>query len=221
MHYRISPPFLLLLVALLGSLVLFFHLGILALSFARLGLSPHGALLLVSASMFGSLLNLPIARIRSRQPPNLQIRTPFGLLRIREWSRPGYTILAVNVGGCLIPVGFCAYLYNAFPLNAIDLGTGVLLVTLISYTLSRPVPGMGIAMPFFVGPFSAAAIGIWLGDDHQAPFAYISGSLGVLLGADLLRLPDIRRMGGPIASIGGAGTFDGIFLTGLMAALLT
>jgi uncharacterized membrane protein len=42
----------------------------------------------------------------------------------------------------------------------------------------------------------------------------------VLLGADLARLGEIRRMGAPVASIGGAGTFDGIFLTGLVAVLL-
>jgi uncharacterized membrane protein len=43
----------------------------------------------------------------------------------------------------------------------------------------------------------------------------------VLIGADLLRLKDIRRMGTPVTSIGGAGTFDGIFMTGIVAVLLT
>jgi uncharacterized membrane protein len=56
---------------------------------------------------------------------------------------------------------------------------------------------------------------------NAAPLAFASGVLGVLIGADLLRLPDIRRMGIPIASIGGAGTFDGVFLTGIIAVLLT
>ena len=45
-------------------------------------------------------------------------------------------------------------------------------------------------------------------------------ALGVLIGADLMRMKDIRRIGTPIASIGGAGTFDGIFLTGIIAVLL-
>ena len=40
------------------------------------------------------------------------------------------------------------------------------------------------------------------------------------IGADLLRLKDIRKLGAPIASIGGAGTFDGVFITGLLAVLL-
>jgi uncharacterized membrane protein len=56
--------------------------------------------------------------------------------------------------------------------------------------------------------------------ENSAPLAYICGTMGVLLGADLLRLNDIRKIGTPVASIGGAGTFDGIFLTGIVAVLL-
>lgn len=50
--------------------------------------------------------------------------------------------------------------------------------------------------------------------------AYIGGTLGVLIGADLLRLDVVRKLGAPVASIGGAGTFDGIFLSELVAVLL-
>lgn len=49
--------------------------------------------------------------------------------------------------------------------------------------------------------------------------AYVSGSLGTLIGADLLNLDALRGLGAPVASIGGAGTFEGIFLTGIMAVL--
>ncbi|MBS0554096.1 MAG: DUF1614 domain-containing protein, partial [Proteobacteria bacterium] len=49
---------------------------------------------------------------------------------------------------------------------------------------------------------------------------YIGGTLGVLIGADLLRLNQVGKLGAPVASIGGAGTFDGIVLTGLLAVLL-
>jgi uncharacterized membrane protein len=56
---------------------------------------------------------------------------------------------------------------------------------------------------------------------RQAPaVAYIAGSIGTLVGADLLNLDRVGRMGAPIASIGGAGKFDGIFLTGIAAMLL-
>jgi uncharacterized membrane protein len=87
--------------------------------------------------------------------------------------------------------------------------------------MSRPIPGLGIGMPMLVAPLTAALVAIPLGGEYRAPLAYIAGSLGVLIGADVLRLKDIRKLGAPLASIGGAGTFDGIFMTGLVAVLLT
>ena len=59
-----------------------------------------------------------------------------------------------------------------------------------------------------------------LSRQQAAPLAYIGGSIGVLVGADLLNLGKLRELGAPIASIGGAGTFDGIFLTGVLAVLI-
>ncbi|MGB5519376.1 MAG: DUF1614 domain-containing protein, partial [Gammaproteobacteria bacterium] len=81
-------------------------------------------------------------------------------------------------------------------------------------------PGTGIGMPMIIAPVCAAIIAIMLNSDHSAPLAYISGTMGVLLGADLLNFRHISQMGAMIASIGGAGTFDGIFMTGILAVLL-
>jgi uncharacterized membrane protein len=78
---------------------------------------------------------------------------------------------------------------------------------------------MGIAIPVFIPPLAAAAVALILSRRQVAPLAYISGSLGTLIGADLLNLGRIQSLGTPIASIGGSGTFDGIFVTGLMAVL--
>ncbi|MGA9991623.1 MAG: DUF1614 domain-containing protein, partial [Thiobacillaceae bacterium] len=66
---------------------------------------------------------------------------------------------------------------------------------------------------------ATAIVALALSRRHAAPLAYICGSLGTLIGADLLNLGKIQGLGAPIASIGGAGTFDGIFLTGLLAVL--
>jgi uncharacterized membrane protein len=63
-------------------------------------------------------------------------------------------------------------------------------------------------------------VALILSRQHAAPLAYIGGSIGVLVGADLLNLGKLRELGAPIASIGGAGTFDGIFLTGVLAVLI-
>jgi uncharacterized membrane protein len=48
----------------------------------------------------------------------------------------------------------------------------------------------------------------------------VGGTMGTLIGADILNLDKISSLGAPVASIGGAGTFDGIFLTGILAVLV-
>jgi uncharacterized membrane protein len=93
-------------------------------------------------------------------------------------------------------------------------------VAALCHWLAQPVPGLGIALPTFV-PAIATAIVAWvLSRQYAAPLAYIGGSLGTLIGADLLNLDKIQGLGAPVASIGGAGTFDGIFVTGIVAVLL-
>jgi uncharacterized membrane protein len=93
-------------------------------------------------------------------------------------------------------------------------------MTVIVHLLAYPVRGVGIAVPTFAPPLVAAAVALALSRQYAAPLAYICGSLGTLIGADLLNLDQIPQLGAPIASIGGAGTFDGIFLTGILAVIL-
>jgi uncharacterized membrane protein len=52
-------------------------------------------------------------------------------------------------------------------------------------------------------------------------FTYSLGVLSALFGADILHLKDIEKIGGGVVSIGGAGTFDGIFLTGVFAVVFS
>ena len=132
----------------------------------------------------------------------------------------GKTTIAINVGGCLIPVAFSLFLFAKVDLNFLSTIFGICVVTMVSYLVSRPIQGLGIGMPIFIAPLSAALIAMILDPGHSAPLAYISGTLGVIIGADVFHLKDIPRMGTPLASIGGAGTFDGIFMTGIVAVLL-
>jgi len=130
-------------------------------------------------------------------------------------------VIAVNLGGCLIPLTFSLYLYTHTTLGFAQTGLATAIVAAVSYWFSRPVHGIGIGMPALVAPLTAALTAMTLGGENSAPLAYICGSLGVVIGADLMRLKDVQMFGVPVASIGGAGTFDGIFLTGLLAVLLT
>ncbi len=205
---------------LLGSLVALItaiQVGLLGIVFEKLGLSRGGAYVLLFGSLFGSAINVPLFSVRAERDSNAPaVRAPLG----RDIPFTGRTRIAVNLGGCLIPVTFCAYLASHSLVPAPRTMIATALVSAACYWSSRPLPGVGIGIPFLVAPLSAALVAIVLAPDHSAPLAYISGTMGVLIGADLLHLGDVRKLGAPLASIGGAGTFDGIFITGIVAVLL-
>lgn len=221
MRSPFSPLFLFLFMALLLWLMFSVNLGLIALTLEKLGLNPDSALTLLLTSLFGSAINLPLFTLRAETPPCDAAYPYYGLLRQPLLPFDSRIRVAVNVGGCLVPVLFSVYLLMHTPLAPLRAVGATAIVTALSYVLSRPVPGVGIGMPILAAPVAAAMAAIWLGGEYRAALAYISGSLGVLIGADLLRLPDIRAMNAPLASIGGAGTFDGIFITGLVAVLLS
>jgi len=220
MQQRFSPFQLILFLFVLGFLLAFIQLGIITIAFDKLGLSRTEAYLLLFCSLFGSVINLPLMTIQAEAPTKKMPLSVWRLLRVNHLVFAGKTTIAINVGGCLIPFGFSLYLLGNTEIGFFHALLGVSFVSVVSYISSRPIQGLGIGMPILIAPFSAALVAILIDPAHSAPLAYIAGTLGVIIGADLLRLKDIRHMGTPIASIGGAGTFDGIFITGIVAVLL-
>lgn len=216
-----SPLHLFGFILLIGFLVAFVQVGALTIAFEKLGLSQHSAILLLLSSLFGSAINLPLFSVRAEAATLDQVPERLrGLLRQAMKEFKGRTLIAINVGGALIPVAFSFYLMRHHPLPLDQVLIATALVAAVSHAFSRPVAGIGIGMPIFIAPLTAAIVALLINSEQSAPLAYICGTLGVLIGADLLRLGNIRRMGVPVASIGGAGTFDGIFLTGIVAVLL-
>jgi len=217
-----SPFHLLAFIFLLLFLLVFVQLGLLSLAMEKLGLSLTQGMLLLFASLFGSSLNLPLTSIKAEHPePDASQPDLRRLLRLPPLPFTGRTLIAVNVGGCLVPIVFSASLINRFPLAGQDVLLAIAITAAICYAASRPVPGIGIGIPMFIAPITAAIVAMVIDGELAPPLAYICGTLGVLIGADLLRMKDVAKLGAPIASIGGAGTFDGIFLTGIVAVLLT
>jgi uncharacterized membrane protein len=215
-----TPLGLLGLILLAAFLVAFIQVGLVSIAVEKLGLPPGGLLLLLGGSLLGSGFNLPLFTIDA-EPPQRPPRTPSpSLLQPPQAPFHGKTVIAVNVGGCLVPLAFSGYLLFHHGLAPGSVLLAVALVAAIAYTGSRPVPGLGVAMPVLLAPLAAALAALAISPGQSPPLAYIGGTLGVLLGADLLRLKDIRHLGTPQASIGGAGTFDGIFITGIVAVLL-
>jgi uncharacterized membrane protein len=209
----------LLLIAALAMLVMSIQLGALTIAFEKLGLSPDSAFLLFLTILGGSLINLPLFSMKS-DPPRLEEMPP----PVREFYRrmpyTGRTLVLVNVGGCVVPAAFSIYLLAQHPLNVFYVALAVAAVAMLCFKITRPLPGVGLGAPLLLAPLMAALVSVALAPSNAAPLAFISGTLGVLIGADLLHLGDIRRLGTPFASIGGAGSFDGIFISGLVAVLL-
>ncbi|MDH5481054.1 MAG: DUF1614 domain-containing protein [Nitrosomonas sp.] len=216
-----SHPHLLFFIFLLVFLLILIQVEILTFAFEKLGLPPELGLMVLLLSLLGSVINLPVMRIKSDAPPQKSIQPTFwGLLKIPVQPFHNETQISVNVGGCLIPVALSIYLFIHNYLEGYSTLLGIAIMTAISYYFSRPVPGLGIGMPILIAPISAAFVGLLLNPEQSAALAYISGTMGVLIGADLFHLKTIPKLGAPFASIGGAGTFDGIFITGIVAALL-
>jgi uncharacterized membrane protein len=186
----------------------------------QLGVSSQTAVLLLLGSLIGSNVNIPLVEIASHGPAVTQAVELFGLrYLIPAATSASTTVIAVNVGGAVIPIIMSFYLlahYGLWLKGAI--ATAVL--SAVCFYLATPVPGVGIAVPLFVPAIASALVAFVLDRDHVAPLAYIGGSLGTLIGADLMNLDKVAGLGAPVASIGGAGTFDGIFVTSILAVLL-
>ena len=195
-----SPTIALLALAL-GLTVALLALDLVAYAYERIGIDSRYLFTLLAVSLLGSNLDIPVARLgddRDDAPP---------------------TTLAINVGGAIIPTGLSIFLLGtgAAPLTAF---LGVAVVAAVVHRIARPLPDVGIAVPIFAPPLFAAAMGLLLAPAAAPAVAYVAGTLGTLIGADLTNLSTLRRLGGSRASIGGAGTFDGIFVTGILAVLL-
>lgn len=196
-------------------------------SLEKLHLSPDTAMYLTIAIVLGGLINIPVKRIVQEQPVWSHPLTVFALdsMMPRWLIHRRETVIAVNVGGCIIPVGIAAYqiyhlaLVGESALSAAALATAI--VTFMSYMVATPVAGVGIVMPGFVAPITAALSALIFAPEYAPPVAFISGVIGTLVGADFFHIEDFIKTPVGVASIGGAGTFDGILLAGMIATILT
>ena len=226
MHYGhaqylpIAPSFFALLAAALGILLILVQIGVLRYAYMRLGVSSGMAFFLLFGSLLGSYVNIPIAKLGSETMVTEREVTYYGMRYIvPAVTNSPEVILAVNVGGAVIPTLLSIYLLSKNGLW----GRGLIataIIAAICHALAQPIRGVGIGLPIFVAPVAAAIVAVLISWRNAAPLAYAGGSLGVLIGADLLNLGQLQGLGTPVLSIGGAGTFDGIFVTGMIAVLL-
>ena len=212
-----------LLALLLAVLVPLLFAELLTAAMVKLHLSPGTAVLIVIGMFIGGMINIPVHRISRTEDVYEYPFAAFGF----GYGRPGMrryrrnTIIAVNVGGCVIPAVVAIYELALLD-PALWMRTLVVAVVNVAvcYGLARPVPGVGITIPGLVPALVAAILALLFARADASPVAFVAGVAGPLIGADLLHLKDVVRTATGMASIGGAGTFDGIVLSGVIAAYL-
>jgi len=218
-YFPVSLPFLLIFWGLIVVLIGLAALRLLRYASLSMGITETALIAVLGLSLLGSYVNIPVAYLPGHRAVTAGEINFFGMTYIVPMVQQSRaTVLAINVGGAIIPMMLSLYLlfkHRLFFLGAV----GTAFVAVVCHFLAQPVPGFGIALPIFVPAVATAIIAVALTRRRAAPLAYICGSFGTLIGADLLNLGAIQAMGAPVASIGGAGTFDGIFVTGLLAVL--
>lgn len=227
----IIPFFLLIIILMLALPLIFIYLFIRITeeAFTQIGFGHWHASLMVFGSIIGSMIDIPLHSGVITTYPAFMVDL-MGTMDVPVSFHP--VRLLVNVGGCIVPVLISIDLLRRRRAPISRAFFGAVVVAFVTYTMAEPVPNVGITLPVYVPPISAALVAVILCRGYRtAPaIAYISGSIGTLLGADVMNLltPGVLPALAPTSayprplalSIGGAGIFDGIFLTGVMAVLL-
>ncbi len=222
---------LLLLIIIIPLIIIYLFLRLTEAAFEQVGFDHRHATLAVFGSIIGSLIDVPLHFGTISSYPGWYVTLASTFTHgFPTTFHPFY--LAINVGGAIIPLIISIDLIVARRVSAWKAAIGVFIVAIITYILAAPVPNQGIVLPIWVSPTLAAVCGLVIsrGYDGAPSIAYISGSMGTLLGADILNLltPGVLPALSPLGlqttrpltlSIGGAGVFDGIFLTGILAVL--
>lgn len=204
-HAAALDPLIVLFGVAVAVVIFYYLIRWIRHTLGHLGLTPGEIAVIIWATLVGSLINIPLMRF-------------------------GEGFLGINVGGAIVPIVLSAYLIRrkGLPLN--EVLVGILLVAFVSFMVTTYDPEIGVYATFpwwLLPPFTAflvAAFAYWHESPHSAALAYVSGTLGTLIGADIVRLPQI--LGGPppaegvMLSIGGAGVFDMVFLAGILAVTM-
>jgi uncharacterized membrane protein len=213
------PLILVLLVLALIALVVLVELRILAYAYRKVGVKPRYVFAIMVLTIIGSHVNIPLYTIPVAHVSSAREVWMFGQPYVVQGVTQGATVVAINVGGALIPALLSLYLFVRSGMY-VRMLIGILVVSVVVHSLAYVVPGVGIAVNMLVPPLVAAGVALILAFRRAPPLAYVSGTMGALIGADIMNLGKVAELGAPMVSIGGAGTFDGVFLTGIIAGLL-
>jgi len=216
---------------LLGLFILIIPLlilGIIGAAFVRLGFSWFSALAVILLMIIGSLVNIPVHRIRRDVIRISRYNAPDQDTSSHEPRQAWDILITCNLGGTIIPAAISAYLlYQAVGITGTSLWfnvcIGIVMVAGITFVSTRIVPGAGIRVPLLIPGLTALLAGIIFSGGtglNAAVTALVSGTMGALAGGNIANLFRVSDLEIPEVSIGGAGTFGAVFICCILPALL-
>src|SRR5439155_16832535 len=180
--FPLTLPFVLLFFLLVSTLIVVVEIGLLEYAYEKMGINRRYIFTLLLLSLLGSYVNIPVAELPEEQVLSGEEIIFFGMRYVipfvQEWPR---TIVAVNVGGAVIPILLSLYLLVKNRLYGRGLA-GVAIVAGIVYWLAQPIRRVGIAVPRVTPPEMAAATALLLPRKAPHGLADVAGSLGTLIG---------------------------------------
>jgi uncharacterized membrane protein len=220
MYPPIAPRYLGVFGLALLFLFALLELEIIEVAYQKLGMTYRGVMSLLLVTILGSYINVPITSSAAGELIQDQEIFVNGIPYIVPHAvQVGRTVIAINLGGALIPALLSLYLIVRTR-TAIQALAVTLIVSIVVWHFARPIPGIGITVPGLIPGVLAAVLAVAIDRRRSAAIAYVGGAMGCLLGADIFNLGIVSHMHAPVASIGGAGTFDGVFTSGIIAVLL-
>ena len=110
-YYPVTPFFMLLLIVALAALVALVELGVLTYAYEKMGVSRRHIFGILLLSLLGSAINIPIAELPAKDIAVERAVNFFGVWYVvPEIEHQGRTVIAVNLGGAVIPLALSVYL---------------------------------------------------------------------------------------------------------------
>lgn len=192
---------------------------------AALGFDPYLLFTILVAMLVFSVFEIPIFRLRTRKPnytgSEARLLGELYSVPVEEELSTGDprvydTKVTLNVGGFVLPLLLALYIAPLAPF----LETLLIAVILIASThfLSKLGGGVGIIVPSYVVLISIP-FALILAPGSVAAMILVGGILGILIGMMTLLYP--IEEGSAFLNLGGVGSFEAIYVTVLLAVILS
>ena len=171
MHYfPLTTPFMVLLGVILVLVITLVEVNVITYAYVKIGIGRRYVFSILLLSLLGSAINIPIAEFPAKDIDIEQVVTFFGVQYVvPAIEHHGTTILAINLGGALIPLALSIYLLAKHALY-LKGGLAIAAVAVVTNLLARPVPGVGIALSPLVAPAVAALAAVVISRSIQLPW---------------------------------------------------